>query len=380
MADAEIWGLDDELPEWAEEDLHDIPPDDPADLLDPGAPLAAPPLFAAADEPPPGGRDEGLPRGVSLLERGEARYFTQRVTAPPLADCMFAALCVPLSFVGYDLPPTFVGALRAASGVPVLDPRGHPQGTNTAASRRALHELLPDAPILFGALSDGAMLGQLEAGEIAVRVMVSNQKLPERMRRFVGRTWDGLHAIAIGGAHRDGGQLLVRWMDPAGRPWQGYDGEFVSYGEVDQALVRTADGKIRVTFGRRDAALPDRQRMEARARVEPGARAEPEEQPKQEPGEAGQEQAREVDVRILTNGKTGEVAGIRRGTAFLHPETGERVTRASRDDNFRLAGRSLDGRFAGVWVNTSRVQGASGATLLLVDADAIGEPFKDDGG
>ena len=60
---------------------------------------------------------------------------------------------------------------------------------------------------------------------------------------------------------------------------------------------------------------------------------------------------------------------------FLHPETGETVTQAGENADYRLAGRSSDGRYAGVWVNTTRVPNASGLTLLLVDVTQIGTPY-----
>src|SRR6476659_3034348 len=177
MAD-ELYGLDDVLPDWANEDMHDVPDDQPADGEqdfdgDPGMPMPAPP-----DPMPPLGAT-GLPPGVSLLTEGVAQYFTQRVTAPPMVDCMFAALCTPLSYMGYGLPPTFVGTLRDASGVPSFDSHSHPQGTSTAATRTALHKLLPDAPVLFGGLEDDHLLAGLASGDIAVRVMVRAHQLPE---------------------------------------------------------------------------------------------------------------------------------------------------------------------------------------------------------
>lgn len=294
-----------------------------------------------------------LPAGVKLLKRGRVKYYTQRVTAPPMVDCMFAALCTPLSFMGYGLAPTFVGALRKASGVPLRDAAGRPQGTTTAASRRALRQLLPDAPVRFGGLDDETMLARLNAGEVAVRLVVANQKLPRRLRRFVGRDWVGLHAVALGGARRSSadGRWEVRWMDPAGRPGQGYDGEFVPYADVRDALRRTPSGKVCVTYGEKNAALVRR------------------------PAPLSNQSDEERIVKVLTNGRIDEFATIPRGTPFLHPETGAQVTTATEDAEFRLAGRSSDGRLAGVWVNTRRIPGASGLTLLLVDVNLIGEPF-----
>ena len=373
--DEEAYGLEDDLPEWANDDADDVPDDDadlqpdlPADGSAAGTPQPLPPdPNAPQPEPPPimdkpplpdpgiGGGTAGiapLPSGVSLMPQGAAQYFTQRVTAPPMVDCMFAALCTPLAFMGYRLPPTFVGTLREASGVPRINPiTNKPQGTSTAATKTALRKLLPEAPVVFGGLADDVMLDKLGAGRISVRVTVGSADLPRHLRRFIGFNWIGGHAIALGGARRRGdGTWEVRWMDPAGRPGTGYDGEFVSYAEVKQALRRTSTGQVRVTYGEFNAALPTRWQ-----------------QPKQHP--------QETIVRVLTNGQHDEFSRIGRGTPFLHPETTELVTTAQEDADFRLAGRSLDGRFAGVWVNTGRIPNASGLTLLLVEVSRIGPPF-----
>jgi hypothetical protein len=298
-----------------------------------------------------------LPAGVKLLKKGRVKYYTQRVTAPPMADCMFAALCTPLSFMGYRIPPSFVGELRKASGVPLFNIKGEPQGTNTAATKKALKKLLPDADVRFGGLPDREMLERIADGDIVVRVMASNLKLPKRLRRFVGRQWDGLHAVAIGGARRRADdEWEVLWMDPAARPGSGYEGEFVAYAEVKPALKRTSSGKVRVTYAERDSALP-----------------RPPRPPITPPN--GSSSSEVPDVKLLTHGKIDEYAAIKRGTPFFHPQSGEQVTKASEDGEFRLAGRSEDGKFAGVWVNTRKIPGASGLTLLLVNASQIGEPF-----
>lgn len=350
MADDELFGLDDDLPAWAFEDVHDIPVDNADEAEQPaeGTRIEDSPSPSA----PVGRAVAGLPAGVTLLPEGAIRFYSQRVTAPPMVDCMFAALCTPLSYMGYGLPAHFVATLRDASGVPRFDASGRPQGTNTAASRKALRKLLPESRVIFGGIDDTELLTRLAAGQIAARVMVSSQELPVRLRRFIGRNWRGLHAIALGGARqRPGGAWEVRWMDPAARPGSGYDGEFVAYSDIRPALRRTPTGRVRVTFGHRDAALPASSSLST------------------------PEQSEDAEVRFLTNGRHDEFASIPRGTPFLHPETAEQVTAATEDADFRLAGRSVDGRYAGVWVNTSRVRNATGLTLLLVETNRIGAPF-----
>ena len=151
-----------------------------------------------------------------------------------MVDCMFAALCTPLAFMGYACrrPSWARCARRLACRASIRSPTSR-QGTSTAATKTALRKLMPEAPVVFGGLADDVMLDRLGAGRISVRVTVGSADLPRHLRRFIGFTWVGGHAIALGGARRRGdGTWEVRWMDPAGRPGTGYDGEFVPYAEV----------------------------------------------------------------------------------------------------------------------------------------------------
>jgi hypothetical protein len=285
-----------------------------------------------------------------------------------MADCMFAALCTPLSFLGLDLQPEFVGELRKASGVAVFDKKGKPQGTSTAASQRAITKLFGELPgLMFGGLDDTELLDGLESGDFVARVIVANQKLPIRVRRWVGRNWDGFHAIALGGARVQDGQREVFWMDPAGRPKHGYAGEWLVYKDVSGAFQRMPSGKVRVTFGERDAVL------EARGEEIDDGETTDDNSAENADGNAKRETGGSA-VKLLTHAAVDEFAQLKKGTPFLHPETMETVTRAAGDGSFRLAGRSEDGKFAGVWVKTSRIPGASGLTLLLVDVALIGQP------
>src|SRR4051812_40379809 len=103
---------------------------------------------------------------VGFLAHGIPKWYSQRTTGRPYADCMFASLCTPLSFMGYDLPATIVADLRAASGIP------HGIATSTAATKTAVHKLLPDADLQFTGLSDESLQHRLLNREIAARVMV----------------------------------------------------------------------------------------------------------------------------------------------------------------------------------------------------------------
>ena len=262
MADlSEVVGLDDQLPSWTEDDQDQTPDEldglDDAGLLEeplPGPP-PSPPLPAspppAPPFPSPGGPLPAPPEPVGKLVPGEAIWVTQRPA--PFTNCMFASVCVVLSYMGYDLPSDFVDQLRGASGVP----RDLP--TSTGDTKTAINQLIPHCPIKFGGLTRDDLLIMLADGEIVVRVMLNVAELPEghvTKKHFKPGTGGG-HAVALAAADRlPNGDFNVLWMDPLGRPVNNYHGIPVLFSEVEQALKLTPTGKIRVTFGFHDAALP----------------------------------------------------------------------------------------------------------------------------
>lgn len=299
---------------------------------------------------------------IDLLHQGgEVRWFSQR--PKPYTNCMFAAVCVPLSLMGYDLPPNFVDRLREASGVP------RKQATSTADTRRALNQLIPGCPIDYGGIDDDFMLKHLAAGDIAVRVMLDVGKLPQNSptRRHFKPTFTGGHAVALDGATAVPGGFMVHWLDPMGRPANNYKGIDVPFADIEPALRRTPKGRIKATTGWRDAALEEKADEVDRGRMGIFA-GNPALMPPVGPDP-------DPDSLVLTRGRQNEFATIPAGTPFLHPLTRAVVSHAVEKADFRLAGRSTDGKFAGVWVNTRRVKNARGATLLIVDRELIGVPF-----
>lgn len=291
---------------------------------------------------------------IRLLDEGVPKFFSQR--PPPFTNCMFAAVCVPLSFMGYDLPDDFVKQLRAASGVNKNKP------TNTAATRRALKELIPDCPIQIATLDDTRMLKRIAAGEIVVRVMVRVVDLPQELRQHFKPTFRGKHAVSLIEAKPvPPDDFEVLWIDPMGRPVDNYKGTRIRFSKFKDALLRT-DGKVQVAYGEKNAALPERPDEVDRSRMGMPA------------GNPPAAPVAETPV-ILTRGRPNEFAHVPQGTPFLHPTTLAVVTKAVAAGDFRLAGRSIDGKLAGVWVNTRRIAGAKGMTLLLVDRELIGPPF-----
>ena len=303
---------------------------------------------------------------VGLLPHGLVKFVSQR--PKPYTNCMFAAVCVPLSFMGYDLPDDFVEQLRDKSGVP------RDRATSTADTRRALNLLIDDCRIVYGGLDDDVLLRRLANREIVARVMIDVGKVPmgSPIRRHFKPTYTGGHAVALGGARQNpDGSFDVLWLDPMGRPVPTYAGTMVAYSEIKDALLRTPTSqKVRVTYGERDAALPESADEVSRGRT--GIFA------------GGPVTNPPVDLSgghavILTRGKPSEFASVDRGTPFLNPVTMAVVTHAVEKADFRLAGRSTDGKFAGVWVRTRRVKDARGETLLIVDRELIGVPFTKPG-
>jgi hypothetical protein len=291
-----------------------------------------------------------------LLNDGVAKWFSQR--PKPFTNCMFAAVCVPLSFMGYDLPNDFVRQLRVASGV------DENKATSTAATRKALKVLIPDCPIQFGALDETRMLERIAAGEIVVRVVVRVADLPHELSQHFKPSFKGRHAVTLVAAKPvPPDDFEVLWFDPMGRPLDTYPGIRILYSKFKDALSRNADGKVQVTFGEKNAAL-DEDRDDDDDHNDPGIFAG---NPLIAPVPDG--------PVVLTRGRPNRFVTVPAGTPLLHPVTLEVVTRTADAANLRFAGRSTDRKFAGVWVNTRRIPRARGKTLLLVNRQLIGKSF-----
>jgi hypothetical protein len=294
---------------------------------------------------------------IPFLDEGTPKFFSQRPA--PFTNCMFAAVCVPLSFMGYKLPDDFVQQLRKASGV------DEHLATSTAATQRALKKLIPDCPIQISAMDETRMLERIAAGEIVVRVMVRVVDLPQELKEHFKPSFKGKHAVSLIEARPvPPDDFEVLWLDPMGKPVDNYKGIRIRFSKFRDAIVRT-DGKIQATYGEKNAALPERPDEVSRGRSGPFS------------GNPLTAPTPPTEPIPLPHGRPDEFAPVPQGTPFLHPSTLDVVTRAIASDDFRLAGRSTDGKFAGVWVNTRsrKIQGAKGMTLLLVDRELIGAPF-----
>lgn len=186
------------------------------------------------------------------------RFYSQRVDGRPFVNCLPYSICPALAFMGYDVPTDFGMQLRKASGVPVAEGKG----TSFADMKRAVRKLLPDAPIVFGAVSDAGLLQLLAkkakpnaAGTNVVSVICRMERLPRNLRRHVGYSWEGLHGLTLHGKKRAPDQTWLLYLtDPMGRTYRGYMGEWVRQADITPALYRNDAGLIRVIYGPRGKA------------------------------------------------------------------------------------------------------------------------------
>jgi hypothetical protein len=194
--------------------------------------------------------------GLALTEPG-LWFYSQRVDGRPFVNCLPYSVCPVLRWMGYDVPKDYGMQLRQASGVPVAPGRG----TSAADIRRALERILPDAPVRFGAVSDAELLVLLPqkkkpARANVVSVIARMERLPAHYRRLVGHTWEGLHGLTLAQRRRaPDGSWLVYLMDPMGRTWRGYEGEWIAQAELIPALHRNSSGLVRVIYGARGSAV-----------------------------------------------------------------------------------------------------------------------------
>ncbi|HUG48571.1 MAG TPA: hypothetical protein VMP67_09180 [Candidatus Limnocylindria bacterium] len=308
-----------------------------------------------------------LPAGVSVGE-GERLFVTQRgYFTPPFRSCMFAALCSILSWMGYRLPlarkedqtppENFVLALHEASGAPLT------RATSIRESRVALRALLPDAEVRSGRLTDEEFLEELRR-EAAIRVIATMRDLPGYLQNWAGGGNVG-HAFCVtglrlcdGGAgrHEDHRRVLeVFWMDPMGRPSAGYAGDWVPWQDVRPHL-RRRDGQIVVTLGYRDSALRETPMPSPRGPTDVVDTVA-----------AGSGLAQGRTVAAIVD-QLGFRARVTDRTPVLHPQTREQVTRIAPTDRARCLGRTRDGQFTGILVNTARLEGPNPKLLLIATA------------
>lgn len=171
---------------------------------------------------------------------------------------MFASLATLLIYAGYRLPlardesltppENFVLTLHKESGAP-LD-----EGSTIAQSKKALLNTIPDAPVQFGRGNTDQLFEMMRGKRIAARVAVDCERLPDNLKRWVGKGYNGNHAVSIVRAQWSNGKKVVFWIDPMGRPWEGYVGEWVEWDTVAPAFLKGVGDIVNFTFVEKSAA------------------------------------------------------------------------------------------------------------------------------
>lgn len=202
-----------------------------------------------------------LPLGVTL-GRGRKLPVSQRGWFTKAADgtqhftaCMFAGLAQILERVGYRMP---LGRDIPLPGQPdnfvhTLQKAGDPTpltGSSMRQSQTALRKLLPDAPVLFGTMSETELFEALAKGA-TVRIIVDCSKLPRERKRWVGQGFMGGHAVTVDGISGS----VVDWTDPMYRPAKAIKAEPVEWSTVSSAVKRNANGIV-VTLGYENTVVP----------------------------------------------------------------------------------------------------------------------------
>jgi hypothetical protein len=184
------------------------------------------------------------------------RFYSQRVDGRPFVNCLPYSICPVLSWAGYAVPTDYGMTIRKASGVPVAEHRG----TSYADMRRALAKLIPDHPLVFGAVTDGELINLMaraakpNKGAVA-SVVMRMERLPRNLRRHVGYSWEGLHGLTVHGRKRaPDGTWLIYLSDPMGRTYRGYEGEWVRFADIQPALKRNNAGLIHTVSAYRGTA------------------------------------------------------------------------------------------------------------------------------
>jgi hypothetical protein len=191
---------------------------------------------------------------VTVSERG---WF-----APPFTGCRFAVEAEIAAFVGYTGLPLMRRPKGVDNFVLALQQAGDKtpwNGSTLAQGQKALRVLLPDAPILFGTLSDDEIVAAV-AKNAKVGFAVRMSKMPHDLRRFCGYGYNGGHYMAFGPSG-----LSDPMFKPAG---QAHPLD-VDYDEFKGAIERDAHGNPIVVVGFFNAAYYRQQLATAEAAKAP---------------------------------------------------------------------------------------------------------------
>lgn len=200
-------------------------------------------------------------------------FYSQRRDGRPFVNCLPYSICPVLAWMGYEVPADYGMTLRTASGVAVAEGRG----TSHADMRRGLAKLLPAAleelspgpgvaatppALVFAGVTDAELLDSVlprakkpNRGSV-VSVICRMELLPKHLRRNVGYTWSGLHALTFYQRKKaPDGSYSVYLSDPMGRTYRGYVGEWAQWADLSKAVKRNDAGLIRIISGRYGSAV-----------------------------------------------------------------------------------------------------------------------------
>jgi hypothetical protein len=191
--------------------------------------------------------------------------YPETVDGRPYVNCMPYASCSVLRWMAYDVPANYGKTIRTATGVPVNDHLGHPQGINFPELVSGLTALFPTAPIEHGAPFDAQGItdllpqpGKKNRNHAVFAVAVPHMTdLSDHLRRWCGMSYKDGHAFALGGKQiAPDGIVQWWWMDMMADTSKGFAGEWVNVDDVYPALEKASSGLIKCVYGVKGSAIP----------------------------------------------------------------------------------------------------------------------------
>lgn len=202
------------------------------------------------------------------IARGMVNYYSERFGGKPYNNCMPCSLMTPLRWMGYVMYDGFDDVIRQATGVPEYKDNGAPRGMGMNDLKRATDALFPGAPIKYGGLSDEDIKASLKRygrrgrNKAAFVVMLNMNKMPDELRRWVGQSYTGGHAVTLISKMDDAGDRVYYYdvmqksepPDNAPDGWQ--PGVAVDWDAIAPAMFRNASGKVQVAYAYKNTAIP----------------------------------------------------------------------------------------------------------------------------
>lgn len=209
-----------------------------------------------------------FPVGLPIKRPPSVSLYSERIDGRPYINCVSYAACGTLRYGAYDVPANYGQMIRAATGVPLEDAHGNPQGIALADLVRGLKVLFPTAPIFSGAPFESiatitAILpvpGHRNRHKAVLTVVIPRMSdLSDHLRRWCGLGYTEGHACNIGGTQIEAatGRVQWWWMDMMADTSTGYAGEWVYPEDVYGALEKNrASGNVKCVYMLKGTAIP----------------------------------------------------------------------------------------------------------------------------